>query len=102
MGRFLCRVVLWIFAALYLMALFVFAIGVFGWFGAKPDPLSGVYLIFIGQPWIFLVDSFPEAAWPFAAALTPAINLLHFVLPVSDFDAEANSNMTTQTVSRTY
>ena len=75
MARFLCRAGLWIYAALYLLALVVFAIGVFGWFGVEPDPLSGVYLVLIGQPWIYMVGVFPEAAWPFAAVLTPAINL---------------------------
>ncbi|MEM9107496.1 MAG: hypothetical protein AAGC96_17750 [Pseudomonadota bacterium] len=76
MGRLLCRAVLWIYSISYLLALFVFAVGIFGWFGANPDPLSGVYLVLIGQPWIYLVDVFPETAWPIAAALTPAINLM--------------------------
>ena len=75
MGRLFCRAVFWIYAIFYLMALSVFAVGIFGLFGAKPDPLAGIYLILIGQPWIYLVDIFPESAWPFAAALTPAVNL---------------------------
>ena len=84
MARLICRLVFWFYAALYLLALFVFAVGVFGWFGAEPDPLSGIYLVLIGQPWFFLIDALPEAAWPYAAALAPALNLglLHWLCRV--------------------
>lgn len=75
MMRRLCRVLVWGFAALYALALLVYAAGTFGWFGAEPDPLSGIYLIVLGQPWIRLTEAFPERTWPVVAALAPAVNL---------------------------
>jgi hypothetical protein len=72
----LCRVGCWAFLVLYLLALAVLAIGTFGWFGAEPDPLSGVFLIPLGLPWNLLVDSLPEPLWPWLAAAAPALNLL--------------------------
>lgn len=33
------------------LALFLWAVGTFGWFGQEPDPLSAVFLIPIGLPW---------------------------------------------------
>ena len=63
------------FFALYTVALLIFLAGTFGWFGSEPDPLSGVYLIPLGLPWNRLIDVFPEAVWPWLAALAPSINL---------------------------
>lgn len=40
-----------IVGVLYLTALFLWAIGTFGWFGQEKDPLSGVFLIPLGLPW---------------------------------------------------
>ncbi|MEZ5801112.1 MAG: hypothetical protein R3D29_12420 [Nitratireductor sp.] len=71
----ICTWILRLFAVLYLIALAVWAIGTFGWFGVEPDALSAVYVILLGQPWTRVVDLFPEAAWPFLTALTPAVNL---------------------------
>lgn len=40
-----------VIGVLYLLALFLWAVGTFGWFGQEPDPLSAVFLIPIGLPW---------------------------------------------------
>ena len=39
-----------VIGVLYLLALFLWAVGTFGWFGQEPDPLSAVFLIPIGLP----------------------------------------------------
>lgn len=65
----------WIFAAVYFLALMIFAIGRFGLFGAESDPLAGVFLIPLGLPWNFLADALPVVAQPAAAVLAPLINV---------------------------
>lgn len=40
-----------VIGVLYLLALFLWAVGTFGWFGQEPDPLSAIFLIPIGLPW---------------------------------------------------
>jgi len=76
-----CKVVFIGFLILYLAALSLWLIGTFGWFGANKDPLSGIFLIILGQPWARWVDALPEALWPFGGAAAPAVNLgvLYFV-----------------------
>jgi hypothetical protein len=71
----MCRLVAWIFAFLYVVAVAVLVIGTFGLFGNERDPLSGVFLVPLGLPWNLLVDLAPETAWPLLAALAPAMNL---------------------------
>jgi hypothetical protein len=71
-----CKVIVIIFALLYLFALAILAIGTFGLFGQERDPLSGVYLVPLGLPWIFLVEDVPESARPWLGSLAPAVNLL--------------------------
>jgi hypothetical protein len=44
-------------------------------FGVNPDPLSAVFLVPMGLPWNFLLDAFPEPAWPWLAVASPAVNL---------------------------
>ena len=63
-----------VFVAVYVVALVILLIGTYGWFGAARDPLSGVFLIILGQPWTNLAYYFPESVWPIVAALTPAGN----------------------------
>lgn len=62
-----------IFSGLYLAALLLLAIGLFGWFGQEQDPLSAVFLMPIGLPWNLLGDrlGIPGTAILVAA---PAIN----------------------------
>ena len=70
----ICRTIFWIFIGLYGIAILLWLVGTFGWFGAERDPLSGVFLIILGQPWTRWVDILPERLWPIAAAAVPAIN----------------------------
>ncbi|WP_246044057.1 hypothetical protein [Ruegeria sediminis] len=64
-----------VFAAFYIFALAIFVIGVVGLFGSPQDPLSGVYLIPLGLPWIWFIDVFDTSTWPYLAAAAPLVNL---------------------------
>ena len=72
----LCRWLVRLFAALYLAALVLLAVGMFGVLGAARDPLAGVYLIALGLPWVRWLDGAPEALRPWLAAAAPLLNLL--------------------------
>lgn len=67
------RWVFYLFLLLYAVALFLLAVGTFGWFGQDRDPLSGVFLIPLGLPWIWLGDE-AGLTGPALAILAPAIN----------------------------
>lgn len=69
------RIVCAIFAALYIFALGVLIIGTYGLFGQERDPLSGVFLIPLGLPWIWLADRLGMVG-PAVAILAPLVNLL--------------------------
>jgi hypothetical protein len=71
----MCRLLKWVFAAAYVVALFLFALGTWGWFGADRDPLAGVFVILLGLPWNLFIDSFPDGSPAVLAALAPALNL---------------------------
>ena len=60
---------------LYLAALALLLIGTFGLFGQEQDPLAGVFLMPLGQPWILWSSVVPERVMPWFAALAPLINL---------------------------
>ena len=76
MARRLSFGIFYLFAGLYLVAFLVFLIGTFGLFGSDQGPLAGVFLVPLGLPWNLWIDRlFPEPAWPWAAALAPALNL---------------------------
>ena len=62
-----------IFTLLYTLALIQLAIGTFGLFGQEQDPLSGVFLIPLGMPWVWLGDK-AGLTGPALAILAPAIN----------------------------
>jgi hypothetical protein len=70
-----CRIVVLGFTILYVLALALLLIGTFGLFGQEQDPLSGILLLPIGLPWIWLIDMFPERLWPWLTAAAPALNL---------------------------
>jgi hypothetical protein len=74
----ICGWLILVFAGLYLVALALFAIGYFGLFGSEPSPLAGVFLVPLGIPWIYLLDSLPvpQAALLWAGLLAPLINLV--------------------------
>ena len=69
----LCKYIIAIFAAAYGVALLVYFTGIFGWFGQDTDPLSGIFLIPLGLPWIWL--DVPENIAPVFGACAPLINL---------------------------
>lgn len=71
----LLTVAFWALIALYAAALFVWAVGTFGWFGQERDPLSGVFLVPLGLPWTMLADGAPDAALPWIGALAPLVNI---------------------------
>ena len=71
-----CKATTMMFALLYVVALFLFLTGTFGWFGQERDPLSGVFLLPLGLPWIFLSELVSEQAKPWFAASAPLVNLL--------------------------
>ena len=75
-----CRIATILFAILYLLALIAFLTGTFGWLGQERDPLSGVFLLPLGLPWILVTDLTSESAKPWFAALAPVLNLLALVL----------------------
>ena len=61
------------FAGLYAVALFLLAIGTFGWFGQERDPLSGIFLMPLGLPWNLILDR-PGAGGAAIAIAAPAVN----------------------------
>ena len=75
MGK-LCRTVVIVFAALYLAALCLLAIGTFGLFDQERDPLSAAFLIPMGLPWVMLLDNLPETLRMTSAILAPLLNLI--------------------------
>ncbi|MBX7533143.1 hypothetical protein K3165_09445 [Qipengyuania sp. 1XM1-15A] len=62
-----------VFVVLYVLAVFLLAVGTFGWFGQERDPLSGVFLMPLGLPWNILGDRLGLGG-PLLAILSPAIN----------------------------
>jgi hypothetical protein len=76
--RFLARLMRVVFLgliALYVIALLLWAIGTFGWFGQGRDPLSAVFLVLLGLPWNRFVEAAPAAALPWFGALAPLLNI---------------------------
>lgn len=68
-----CRFVLRAFMLVFVVALFLFLVGTFGWFGSPQDPLAGVFLVPLGLPWNLLTDGVPD---PFRIILAAAAPLL--------------------------
>lgn len=64
-----------LFLILYLLAVFLFMVGHFGWFGQARDPLSGVFLIPLGAPWNFVFSRMPIEAPLLVGLLSPLLNL---------------------------
>ncbi|SLN24043.1 hypothetical protein PSA7680_00985 [Pseudoruegeria aquimaris] len=75
-----CRVLTIGFALFYAAALFLFIVGTYGLFGQEKDPLSGVFLLPIGLPWIYLGHLMPDAVRPVLGAAAPAVNLALLML----------------------
>ncbi len=71
----LCKIAIWVFLLLWIGAAFIFATGTFGWFEQPQDPLSGVFLLPLGFPWILAIELVPETAKPMFAVVAPLLNL---------------------------
>lgn len=71
----MCRVIVSLFLVAYVLALALFLIGTFGLLGNERDPLSGVFLMPLGLPWILGLEWAPDKIRPWLAAATPAVNL---------------------------
>ncbi len=69
-----CKIVTSVFAIAYAVALLVFLTGTFGWFGEETDPLSGIFLVPLGLPWILI--EVPDPARMVVAILAPVLNLI--------------------------
>ena len=71
----LCKWTIRIVGACYLVALALLLIGAFGLFGQERDPLSGIFLIPLGLPWVYLLDGVSDGLKPWLAVLASALNL---------------------------
>lgn len=71
-----CQWVVWIAGVLYLVALALFVIGTFGFFGQERDPLSGIFLLPLGVPWVLWLEGFSESLKPWLAGLAPLVNIV--------------------------
>jgi hypothetical protein len=70
------KIVFWIFVVAYVAALAIWIIGNYGLFGQERDPLSAVFLVILGQPWIRLTAVLPENLRSLAGALSPMPTLV--------------------------
>lgn len=75
MGGALCKWLLVLLAVAYALALAIGLIGTFGWLGQERDPLSWVFVIFLGQPWVVWIGDLPDPVRPWLAALCPLLNI---------------------------
>jgi len=75
-----CRIIPLVFALFYLVAIAILAIGTFGLFGQERDPLSAIYLIPLGLPWVHFIDVSPEWFLPWFGVFAPLLNLLLLTL----------------------
>ena len=71
----ICKTTIWVFIVLWSGATFLFATGTFGWFGQPRDPLSGVYLLPLGLPWVLAIEFVPENSKSVFGVLAPLANL---------------------------
>lgn len=64
-----------VFALLYLLALGLMLVGMFGLFGQEKDALSAIFLIPLGLPWVLLTFGAPDGVLPWIGTLAPLLNL---------------------------
>ena len=75
MAARICKTIVWIFGALFVVALALGLIGTFGWFGQERDPLSWVFILPLGLPWTLMLGGVGGRAAPWLGALAPLLNL---------------------------
>jgi hypothetical protein len=73
-GR-ICRIATRSFFVVYVLALLLFLIGTFGWFGSPQGPLAGIFLVPLGLPWNLLLDWAPDRLRAVLAAAAPILNM---------------------------
>ena len=76
----LYKIAIWVFGVLWIGAVFIFATGTFGWLGQPKDPLSGVFLLPLGFPWLLAIERVPEAVRPLFAVVAPLLNFAILVV----------------------
>ena len=70
-----CKWIVRIAGVLYLVALALLLIATFGLFGQERDPLSGIFLMPLGLPWVLWLDGVSDALRLWLAILAPLLNL---------------------------
>jgi hypothetical protein len=63
----IARLLIVLYAALCVVALWFIPASVYGWMGVEPDPLSAVFAMVLALPWTFLLRLVPDGG-PWAAA----------------------------------
>lgn len=74
----IARLLIVLYAALCVVALWFIPASVYGWMGVEPDPLSAVFAMVLALPWTFLLRLVPDfGPWAAAALLAAcmAINV---------------------------
>ena len=57
-------------------AVIILIIAAFGLFGQEEDPLSGVFLLPLGLPWVLWTHGLRDTFRPITAVLAPLINFV--------------------------
>ena len=66
----IARLLIVLYAALCVVALWFIPASAYGWLGVEPDPLAGVFAILLALPWTLLLRLMPNPEpWPSAALL---------------------------------
>lgn len=71
----MCKWFIRLFVVLYIAALALLAIGMFGFFGQPRDPLAAIFIIPLGLPWNMAIGLTPEPLWPWLMAAAPVLNI---------------------------
>jgi hypothetical protein len=75
MVQAVCKWFVFLFAGTYLLAMVLLTISIFGLFGQETDPLSAVYLVPLGLPWVLFFDRMPGLFLPWIGVLAPLLNI---------------------------
>lgn len=71
-----CKWLVAIAVVVYLMAIGIGLIGTYGWFEQEQDPLSWVFVIILGQPWVSWIGDVSDPLSRWLAAVAPLLNLI--------------------------
>ena len=70
------------------MALALLLIGTFGLFGQERDPLSAVFLLPLGAPWVYWLDGVSDSFKLWLLILAPALNLAILIFLCRAFEGK--------------